>query len=216
MKMIEKAWNWEKINNSYWDEPADEIYYYLYNWGKNHSRKLLDLGCGKGRHSIIFAKNGFEVTAFDLSEEGLYLLSKKAQNLNLDISTVEGNMNRLPFSSQCFDFILAYNSIYHTDFEGLIRTIYEMKRVLKNGGEAYVTMLSKNDLSYKNNLKNLISENTLVKKEEDGSFLPHFFVNCEKIYELFKCFKIMSVKQIEEFHDEKSFFHYNIHLKKES
>lgn len=213
--MIEKAWNWEKIDNNYWDEPADEIYYYLYKWGEKGSKKLLDLGAGKGRHSIIFAKNKFEVTAFDLSIEGLELLEKKAQSLNLNISTVEGNMNRLPFSSQCFDYILAYNSIYHTDYEGLIRTIYEMKRVLKNGGEAFVTMLSKNDLSYKNNLNNLISENTLVKKEEDGSFLPHFFVSHEKIYELFKCFKIMSVKQIEEYHDGQSFFHYNVYLKKE-
>jgi len=213
--MIEKAWNWEKINNNYWDKPSEEIYYYLYEWKKNNSRRILDLGCGKGRHSIIFAENNFEVTAFDLSRDGLNLLKKRAQDLNLSISTVVGNMNRLTFPSQYFDFVLAYNSIYHTDYEGLIRTIYEMRRVLKNGGEAYVTMLSKNDSSYKNNLNNLISENTLVKKEEDGSFLPHFFVSCEKIYELFKCFKIVSLKQIEEFHSGKSFFHYNIHLKKE-
>lgn len=213
--MIEKAWDWKKINNNYWNEPSDEIFYYLYKWKRKSSRKILDLGCGKGRHSIIFAENNFDVTAFDLSKDGLNLLEKRAQDLNLPISTVEGNMNRLPFSSQYFDFVLAYNTIYHTDYEGLIRTIYEMKRVLKNGGEAYVTMLSKNDSSYKNNLNNLISENTLVKKEEDGSFLPHFFVNYEKICTLFKCFKIISVKQIEEFHDGRSFFHYNIHLKKE-
>ena len=194
--MIEKAWNWNNITSA------------------QRNKKLLDLGAGIGRHSLLFAKNGFDVTAFDFSKEGLDKIENFADQLNLEIDLVNGNMNRLPFASQSFDFVIAYNSIYHTDYEGLIRTIYEIRRVLKANGEAFVTMLSKNDKSFIDGSGSLIAENTLMKKEEDGSILPHFFVDEEYIYKLFKSFHIISLKQIEEFHEDKTFFHYAIHLRK--
>lgn len=214
--MIEKIWDWEKMNNKHWQEPADEVYYYLYKWSTKSSKKILDLGSGAGRHSVLFAKNDFDVTAFDISENGLEILHKKAQDFNLNIKAIKGNMTRLPFGSQTFDFILAYNSIYHTDYEGVIRTVYEMKRILKDNGEAFITMLSKDDASYKENFDNLISENTFRKKEEDGSYWPHFFVDYKKVRELFKCFEIVSIKQVEHYDDTRSFLHYNIHIRKEA
>ncbi len=212
--MIEKAWNWNNITSTHWNEPSEDIYYYLHLWSEKRSKKLLDLGAGIGRHSLLFAKNGFDVTAFDFSKEGLDKIENFADQLNLEIDLVNGNMNRLPFASQSFDFVVAYNSIYHTDYEGLIRTIYEIRRVLKANGEAFVTMLSKNDKSFIDGSRSLIAENTLMKKEEDGSILPHFFVDEEYIYKLFKSFHIISLKQIEEFHEDKTFFHYAIHLRK--
>lgn len=212
--VIEKAWNWNNITSTHWNEPSEDIYYYLHLWSEKRSKKLLDLGAGIGRHSLLFAKNGFDVTAFDFSKEGLDKIENFADQLNLEIDLVNGNMNRLPFASQSFDFVVAYNSIYHTDYEGLIRTIYEIRRVLKANGEAFVTMLSKNDKSFIDGSRSLIAENTLMKKEEDGSILPHFFVDEEYIYKLFKSFHIISLKQIEEFHEDKTFFHYAIHLRK--
>lgn len=212
--VIEKAWNWNNITSTHWNEPSEDIYYYLHLWSEKRNKKLLDLGAGIGRHSLLFAKNGFDVTAFDFSKEGLDKIENFADQLNLEIDLVNGNMNRLPFASQSFDFVVAYNSIYHTDYEGLIRTIYEIRRVLKANGEAFVTMLSKNDKSFIDGSGSLIAENTLMKKEEDGSILPHFFVDEEYIYKLFKSFHIISLKQIEEFHEDKTFFHYAIHLRK--
>lgn len=212
--MIEKAWNWNNITSTHWNEPSEDIYYYLHLWSEKRSKKLLDLGAGIGRHSLLFAKNDFDVTAFDFSKEGLDKIENFADQLNLEIDLVNGNMNRLPFESQRFDFVVAYNSIYHTDYEGLIRTIYEIRRVLKANGEAFVTMLSKNDKSFIDGSGSLIAENTLMKKEEDGSILPHFFVDEEYIYKLFKSFHIISLKQIEEFHESKTFMHYAIYLKK--
>lgn len=212
--MIEKAWNWNNITSTHWNEPSEDIYYYLHLWSEKRNKKLLDLGAGIGRHSLLFAKNGFDVTAFDFSKEGLDKIESFADQLNLEIDLVNGNMNRLPFSSQSFDFVVAYNSIYHTDYDGLIRTIYEIKRVLKANGEAFITMISKNDKSFLDGSGSLIAENTLMKKEEDGSVLPHFFVDEEYIYKLFKSFHIISLKQIEEFHEDKTFFHYAIHLRK--
>ena len=45
---------------------------------KEHVKKVLDLGCGTGRHSILLAEKGFEVTATDISEKGIEVTMQKA------------------------------------------------------------------------------------------------------------------------------------------
>ena len=33
--------------------------------------KVLDIGCGEGKDAVFLARNGYSVTAFDLSEAGI-------------------------------------------------------------------------------------------------------------------------------------------------
>lgn len=83
-----------------------------------------------------------EVTALDLSESGLEHLKKWARKEKLDVSSVCANMMKLPFEDNAFDCIMCYNVIYHTDSEGIKRAVYEAKRVLRPGGELFLTMIS--------------------------------------------------------------------------
>lgn len=46
--------------------------------------------------------------------------------------------------------IIAYHVVYHTDTEGFIKSLREIMRVLKRSGELFVTLNSKNSLSYHN------------------------------------------------------------------
>ncbi|MFC0560655.1 class I SAM-dependent methyltransferase [Halalkalibacter alkalisediminis] len=41
--------------------------------------KLLDIGCGEGKDAVFFARNGYDVTAFDISNAGI----EKTRNLLL-------------------------------------------------------------------------------------------------------------------------------------
>lgn len=43
----------------------------------NKELKILDIGCGTGRHSIELAKRGYNLTGIDLSENMLTLRKKK-------------------------------------------------------------------------------------------------------------------------------------------
>jgi len=210
--MIEKAWDWNKVQSTYWDVPSEELFYYLQIWKEQHKMNLLDLGSGKGRHSFLFAKNGFNVTAFDISESGLNLMKEKMNKMNLMISLVNGNMISLPFQDATFDTIIAYNSIYHSDEDGFKTTVNEIKRILSNNGEAFITLLSKDDVSFNGNSENKISNNTLMKKEEDGSILPHYYVDNNDIETHFNDFHINSLRKVVEFHNDKSFSHYHLHL----
>lgn len=45
--------------------------------------KILDCGCGKGRHSVYLREKGFKVTGLDISERNI-IESKKNENENLD------------------------------------------------------------------------------------------------------------------------------------
>ncbi len=51
----------------------------------NKSLKILDVGCGTGRHSIELTKRGYFVTGIDLSESQLKRAKEKVENNNLNI-----------------------------------------------------------------------------------------------------------------------------------
>ena len=58
--MIEsKGWNWKIVegkSEERWKNPSIESYYLLNRWISQNKKDFLDLGCGVGRHSILFGK----------------------------------------------------------------------------------------------------------------------------------------------------------------
>lgn len=73
--------------------------------------KALDLGCGDGRHTIYLAENGFDVTALDISQNGIAKLNKRAKKKNLSIKTVVQDARGFDFKEN-YDLIIAYG-FYH-------------------------------------------------------------------------------------------------------
>lgn len=60
---------------------------------KNQFPKLLDLGCGRGRHSVTLARMGYHVTGLDLSDEAIKKARKKAEDDGLEnIKFLTGDM----------------------------------------------------------------------------------------------------------------------------
>ncbi|MGI6155467.1 MAG: methyltransferase domain-containing protein [Enterococcus sp.] len=55
-------------------------------------KQVLELACGTGALAVAFAKEGFEVTALDLSEEMLMIASERAQESEVEIQFVIGDM----------------------------------------------------------------------------------------------------------------------------
>ena len=163
--MIEKAWDWNNINNNYWEIPDEYMYFLVNKWGSREKSKVLDLGCGIGRHSKLFAQNNFDVTALDISQSGLNRVNDMAREHNLNMKTVVGNIVEVPLSEKQFDGIVAFNSVYHTDTNGFYKVISEIKRVLKNDGEAFITLLSKDDPSFEKASNKIVDENTRMKME---------------------------------------------------
>ncbi|MGB8433833.1 MAG: class I SAM-dependent methyltransferase, partial [Burkholderiales bacterium] len=76
---------------------------------------LLDYGCGNGENSILFAKIGYHVTGFDISEQGIcaarHLATKYGFENNISFETMVAEKLALPDSY--FD-VIAGIDIYIT------------------------------------------------------------------------------------------------------
>ncbi|MEM8672847.1 MAG: class I SAM-dependent methyltransferase [Cyanobacteria bacterium P01_G01_bin.67] len=73
------------------------------NYNKNC--KILDIGCGTGRHSIELAKRGYTVVGIDLSESLLQRAREKAVAQNLQIAFQQCDARNLTFSNE-FDLVI--------------------------------------------------------------------------------------------------------------
>ena len=141
--MVEsKGWNWNLVKEDkeyIWKNPSKESYYLLNRWKTQEKREFLDLGCGMGRHSILFGKNKFNVSCFDISAEAIKRTKEWAEQENLQFDYKIGDMIEIPYKNEQFDCILCRNVIAHTDTEGIKKVINEIYRVLKPEGECYLT-----------------------------------------------------------------------------
>ncbi len=99
--------------------------------------KLVDLGCGAGRHALRFASRGFDVVAVDLSRAMLEIVGQKAEDSGSSLLTVQANLCDLGcFPSAGFDYALSMFSTL-----GMIRgreprrrALREAFRILRPGG----------------------------------------------------------------------------------
>jgi ubiquinone/menaquinone biosynthesis C-methylase UbiE len=92
--------------------------------GPLEGRRVLDLGCGKGRFAAHLARLGADVVGLDLSAGML------AHASGLD--RVRASAKRLPFVDGTFDAVVAIEVIEHVGAVGLV--LDEARRVLKPGG----------------------------------------------------------------------------------
>lgn len=217
-----KGWDWKMVKddkNSIWKKPSLESYYLLNRWKEQEKKEFLDLGCGLGRHSILFAKNDFNVYCFDISKEAIERTKKWAEKEKLILNYNVGDMLNLPYKDESIDAILCRNVISHTDTEGMKKVIKELKRVLRKSGECYLTLGSKSTWVFKHTNWPMIDKNTKLKMEEGPEYkVPHFYVDYNLIIELFKEFKIELINHIENFYEKEenlySSYHYHILIKK--
>ena len=147
-----KGWNWKMVeddSNCVWKIPSIESYYLLDRWKGLGFKSFLDLGCGLGRHTVLFASNDFKTYGFDISEDGLKKAKEWLDSLDLKADLKKGDMIHLPYDDNSFDCILCRNVISHQDTEGVKQIIKELYRVLKDNGECYLTLGSKSTWGFK-------------------------------------------------------------------
>jgi 2-polyprenyl-3-methyl-5-hydroxy-6-metoxy-1,4-benzoquinol methylase len=196
-----KGYNWA-IDPSPHLKPVDNCIYLANKWRESGYNNLLDLGTGLGRHAIYFSKQGFNVTAIDISDYAVQYLKTWAAKEKLPINAEVGNMLSLNYSNQSFDCIFAYHVISHTDSIGMKKTIAEIERVLKPNGEVYLSFCSKESTEFIENRSNKLDKNTLISQDEFEKGIPHFYADLNDIKELLANFKIELIKHTEYFYSD--------------
>ena len=196
---MNNAWDWSKVDDTgYWMDPSDESYYYAEKWKREGRKRVLDLGCGLGRHSILFSRYGFEVSALDSSEDAIGSLRKYSEENKLDIQCRVGDMHELPYDDGSFDCIFAFLSISHTDSEGIKKVLSEIRRVLVPNGAVFFTLCSKDTWSFTEGNSPKVDENTIMKTQGAEEGIPHFYVDKDDIIELMKDFRLIRVRHVDD------------------
>jgi len=113
-----------------------------YDWlGLRPGDRVLDLGCGGGRHAFEAARRGAIVTAVDLDLAELkYVRDVTGADPDVYVTTANCDALQLPFPDGTFDRIIASEVMEHIpDDLGAAR---ELARVLRTGGTMAVTVPS--------------------------------------------------------------------------
>lgn len=112
--------------------------------GHNKATKILDIGCGTGRHAIELAMRGYKVVGIDLSESQLKRAREKAAQQKLEIDFRKYDARKIPFKGE-FDLVIMLCEgsfpLMETD-EMNYRILKNAAKALKPGGKLIFTTLN--------------------------------------------------------------------------
>jgi len=207
---VSKAWTWEVSTDDIWNHPSEDVYYYVERWKELGLQRVLDLGCGIGRNTLLLARNGFAVSGLDLSAYGIEQTGLKLEQAVLHVALTCADINKLPYADNSFDALLAYHVISHTDSVGIVNILNEMKRVVKPGGELYFTLCSKDSPSFQNNAYTKLDENTVLKVDGPEQGIPHFYSDEQSLPYLLSGMTILKLRHTKDVFEGSYSWHYFI------
>lgn len=159
---------------------------------KNYE-KVLDLGCGTGKHSIFLAKEGFSVYATDISQTGIDIAKQKTKSIGLNnIHFKTHDMREIPYSANLFDAVLCIWTIYHGTLDEIKKTVGEIYRVLKSNGTVITDFLSVADVTY--GLGREIERNTFIGEKNQEEDVAHHYSTREELIQLFSEFRKLKIR----------------------
>jgi len=95
--------------------------------------KLIDLGAGQGQDSSFFAKNNFQVTSTDFTQDALDISKNRHHNLKINYKNVDLTKS-LPFDDSSFDIVYSHLALHYFDGKTTKKLFDEIHRILKKGG----------------------------------------------------------------------------------
>ena len=134
--------------------------------------RVLEVGVGIGTDLAEFAMNGAKVSGIDLGEDQVNLTKLNFHLRNLPYDQIcQGNAEELGFEDKTFDLVYSFGVLHHTpDTE---KAIDEVKRVLKDDGQAIIMLYAK---GFKHYIKRCFIHGILL-----GKFFKNGF-SWKKVY----------------------------------
>lgn len=185
---------WDQILREKWysqEEPEELAVNFAANLQRRRKIRVLDLGCGAGRHLVYMATQGFDTYGVDISKTGLNQTKERLRRRKAESNLVKCDMKMLPYVDSCFGAVISLNTLYHQKLEGIQQTVSEIHRVLKKEGLVLINFLSKRTFSHAKGVE--IEEGTFVEQQGIEKGVLHHFVDEEEIRSLFEKFKIVDL-----------------------
>jgi len=124
-------------NFRHWSIFGRELEELAHRWQRG---RLLNLGCAHGPDFLRFAE-GFELHGVDFSAEMLKFARKYSQKFSFTVNLVLADVSHLPYQDETFDWAISVATYHHIRYEkDRERALEELRRVLRPGGEAFITV----------------------------------------------------------------------------
>lgn len=131
----EIAESWYRVRH--WSRFRQELEELASRWKQG---KLLNVGCAHGPDFLPF-KDRFSLWGLDISMQMIKLAQKYAAKFHFQVNLAVGDAISLPYRDESFDWAIAV-AVYH-NIKGekeRYQALIELRRVLKPGGEAFITV----------------------------------------------------------------------------
>jgi SAM-dependent methyltransferase len=159
---------------------------------ENNFKRVLDLGCGTGRHLLFLSKQGFDVYGLDGSPKGLEIannwLLEENQQVNLACQRIE---QEFPYPNAYFDAVISIQVIHHNLLKDIIFTVKEIDRILKPKGYIFITVPILNTLNSEEWDLNKVETRTYIPQGGQEKGLPHHFLTIKEFKFLFSNFTLL-------------------------
>ncbi len=171
---------------------------------------ILDLGCGPGLYTEIFAGKGHQVTGIDISKNSIDYAKKSAEEKNLDITYINASYLEIDLDPDKYDLVV----LIYTDLGVLIpdergKLLKMIYRVLKRGGTFIFDVLKDKDIENKTSPKTWEANNSGFWKESPYLALSESFLYEEEKVILFQHNIIGTAGNIETYRFWTHFFSQN-------
>jgi SAM-dependent methyltransferase len=141
---------------------------------RDPASKLLDFGCGAGRHTVYFAKKGFQVYGFDKSAAAVEQAKQTLARGNLHADLRAWDMiHPLPYEDSFFDAVIATRVIHHTYSENIRKITGEINRVLRIGGYLFLQVSAYRRKDPRDPMAIEVEPRTYVASEGEEKGIPH-------------------------------------------
>ena len=178
-KYYEEEWNKlqlsDKPEETGWRTNVPSLDFFDFvKWLKKEkiSGKVLDIGCGGGRHTIVLAKEGFEVYGIDFSKSAVKVAQNNARKASVSDKTFfkVGDALNLPYTDDFFNVINDDGCLHHISKDDWKKYLQNVTKVLKKDGILRVKVFSKNCNFYEVNKPKNSDDHWILVPSKDYTY----------------------------------------------
>ena len=147
--------------------------------------RILDLGCGSGRHLVALAEKGYDVVGVDYSPAAVRMANEWLESRDLPGRAYVDDLHEKlsTYKNGEFDAIIAINSLNYQSSGHFLTSIIEINRLLKTGGMVLIVIPSKEALILKPEVEQMfVNEEALRLALKDRLEILDLHVDEDKNY----------------------------------
>ena len=131
---------WYEGDEYYWGlEPGDFLFELINLCPPAENKKVLDIGCGEGKDAVFMAEKGYDVTAFDLTENGIRKTIALAHKRGVKVNAYVDDINTFETDDR-FDIVFSTGTVQYIFDENKEAFFEKLQKITKPNGIVFINV----------------------------------------------------------------------------